>query len=455
LQRIARVPTTKHAVHLRYSQERTFDPIGLANDERWLVAKRIAAGPHFSKSPLLSRFLLFIVAKALEGRQDEITERQIGVQVFGRPGDYRTVEDNIVRNYARQLRKRLADHGLAEGRDDSIRIFIPLGGYVPQFVPVESKRNSDPQSAVSPTAPVEPVQIHLALDESKKPARRRGRFAVAAWFVLYSILLVALTWFAFSHSHGHGPSLESENPLWSHIFDASRNTYIVPPDAGLNLIEDLSHHPMPLSEYIKNSYREVPLPKMDSHSEGDIRSQQFTGFANLQIAMAIARRPEYRPERVFLRFPRDLRLDDLKSANAILLGSSCSNPWAALAEARSNFQIRCGDDMLHAAILNRKPLDGELASYSSHWNEPVHETYALILFVPNFGGNGNILLLEGLDVAGTQAAAEALLQSAAVARIVARAKPPNGSLAPFEILLRATSIQANAVGIDVIASRID
>ena len=82
----------------------------LQGDPRWTLAQRVVAGPHFARSPLLSKFLLFVVAEAIQGHDREITEHQIGVQVFERPANYRTIEDNIVRNYARQLRKRLAEH---------------------------------------------------------------------------------------------------------------------------------------------------------------------------------------------------------------------------------------------------------------------------------------------------------------------------------------------------------
>jgi hypothetical protein len=84
---------------------------------------------------LLSKFLLFVVAETLEGRGNEITEHQIGVQVFGRPADYCMLEDNTVRIDARQLRKRLADHFEERGSAEAMRIDIPLGGYVPVFIP--------------------------------------------------------------------------------------------------------------------------------------------------------------------------------------------------------------------------------------------------------------------------------------------------------------------------------
>ena len=89
---------------LPFSQEVL--PDWLQGDLRWSLTQRVVAGAHFARSPLLSKFLLFVVAETLEGREGEITEQQIGVQVFDRLPGYRTAEDNIVRNYARQLRDR-------------------------------------------------------------------------------------------------------------------------------------------------------------------------------------------------------------------------------------------------------------------------------------------------------------------------------------------------------------
>src|SRR5579859_3306743 len=85
-------------------------PNWLKDDPRWGLAQRVVSGSHFAKSPLLTRFLLYVVAETLDGREQEITEHQIGVQVFDRRPGYSTIEDNIVRNYARQLRKRLAEY---------------------------------------------------------------------------------------------------------------------------------------------------------------------------------------------------------------------------------------------------------------------------------------------------------------------------------------------------------
>src|SRR5579875_1476888 len=59
----------------------------LDDDARWALALRVAESQHFAKSPLLSRFLLFVCERSLLGFADELTEHNIGVLVFKRrPG---------------------------------------------------------------------------------------------------------------------------------------------------------------------------------------------------------------------------------------------------------------------------------------------------------------------------------------------------------------------------------
>lgn len=395
----------------------------------------------------------------MEGRAGEITEHQIGVHVFDRPSGYRTIEDNIVRTYARQLRRRLAEYFSGEGSAEPIRIEIPLGGYVPVFIPmtevVASEERHKLPVPVSIRIQTEP-ELPLRGDPASAHASTwRGRLLQGSVIALYSLLLVGITVYAVNRTHASSHRRpDPADALWATLFDGRANTYVVPADAGFNLLEDLSHHPLPLADYIRGDYLDMPLSGVNDHSAADLRSQQFTSFIDFQIVASLARVPEYNPQRVLLKFPRDLRLDDLKDANAVLIGSVGSNPWASIAESSANFRIIYNEGMQSARIINQHPQTGEAASYASHWNEPAHETFALISFLPNLGGNGHLLLLQGLDVAGTQAAAEALFHPAAIEPILRSATRPDGSLRFFEILLRSKSIESNAAGIEVIGSRI-
>jgi hypothetical protein len=430
---------------------------GLHDDPYWELALRVVAGPQFARSPLLSRFLLYVVAETLEGRGDEISEHQIGVQVFDRPPDYRTLEDNIVRSYARQLRKRLAEHFAEQGGAERVRIDIPVGGYVPVFLPVDGNSEKK-EAAVLPmrsrvAAHSEPTH---AIEAAPAPARSKwiGAVRMGSLIAAYSAVLVALTWFVAGRTTAPRLPDEPARPLWKALFGGSGNSYIVPSDAGFNLIEDLSRQPQPLAQYIEGSYANLPLGGVDPHSAEDLRTQQLTPFIDLQVAAALAHLAEDDPQRVFVRFPRDLRFDDLKNANAVIIGSLGSNPWASMVEANANFRIVYRPEMSGAEIDNERPQPGEAQTYASHWNEPSHETFALIEFLPNLSGNGHLLVLEGLDVAGTQAAAEMLFHPSAIDAILKHAMRADGSLRNFEVLLRSTSIESNATGTQVIASRI-
>ena len=440
-------------------------PESLDDDPRWQLAQRVVSEHSFERSPLISRFLLYVVAETLLGRQNGITEHQIGVHVFGRQVGYRTDEDNIVRNYARQLRKRLAEY-FAEEADGGMQIAIPVGGYIPVFTLGTELEETQPEADARTK-----IQFDLKLsDKDPLPAqpvaafgfeptgasgffskhRLFGRF----WIAAYSVILVCCTWAVAAHVLVPHPAPEPAGILWRAMLLGANNTFIVPPDTGLNLLEDMSHRSLPLADYIKGTYADLVLGPVDEQTAQDLHTQQFTDFVSLQIATALARQQEYDAVRIRLRFPRDLRLDDLKSSNAIILGSASSNPWAALVDSETNFRIVPSADMRGATIVNANPQPGEAVSYASRWNEPAHDTYALISFVPNLSGNGHILLLEGLDVAGTQSAAEVLFHSEAIGPILERAKRPDGSLRSFEILLRSTSIQSNAAGSQIVATRI-
>lgn len=435
-------------------------PDWFESDPRWQVTQRVVASPQFARSRLLAKFLLYIVSETMQDRKANITEHRIGVQVFDRAPAYSPVEDNIVRNYARQLRRRLAEYFSGEGAAEPLHIDIPLGAYVPLFVAAQtpgSNQNGDPPSL--PFAAGSPAQmIALAPGPAASGSvswKRRLWFALA--LAAYSAVLVALVWFAAARRAAQPSgrrSADPTHPLWTALFGGPANCYIVAADAGLNLIEDISQRPLPLAYYMNHSYLQMPLPYLNPHTVEDLRTQQFTSFIDLQTVSALTRLPEFNPQRVIVRFPRDLQLDDLKTANAVILGAQASDPWTALAQASANFRIVSNPSMRSDTLVNAKPRPGEAASYVSHWNDPAHETFSLIEYLPNLSGSGHILLLQGLDVAGTQAAAETLLHPGVITPILRRATRPDGTLRSFEILLRSASIGSNATDTQVIGSRI-
>ena len=99
---------------------------------------RILASSGFAKNNRLSRFLAFVIERRLAGRDEEIKESIIAVEVFGRSPEYDPKQDSIVRTEAARLRARLQEYYGTDGREDPVLVEIPKGSYVPAFRRVAS-----------------------------------------------------------------------------------------------------------------------------------------------------------------------------------------------------------------------------------------------------------------------------------------------------------------------------
>src|ERR1700692_2852349 len=95
--------------------------------------ERVLASAGFSRNERMARFLRFLVEQHLEGKDGELKESVIAIEVFGRKPDHDPTQDSIVRTEAGRLRARLAEYYLGEGRNDALVIELSKGGYVPVF----------------------------------------------------------------------------------------------------------------------------------------------------------------------------------------------------------------------------------------------------------------------------------------------------------------------------------
>ena len=358
----AAVPS--RAMHSAAEPEHLF----LAGDVRWQLAQRIAASEIFARSEFLPKFLLHICELSLQGKTGEIKEQQIGVRVFNRPPSYNPGDDNIVRNYAVQLRKRLSLYFEREGQHEPFTIEIPRGGYVPVFHPrVTSVPTPLPTTAVSDLQEFEHPE---AMREGPLPDARRQ----ADWRMFFTglgvgaVLFVAVA-LAWKMQHAEKAVLPVTHPLWSAIFTGSRDTLIVPADSGLGILQNLTEEPANLTNYLNGEYfANVQVKGLDQGNLDDLRMQRYTSIVDLHITSRLSHLPEVVPDHLILRYARDLRMDDLKNSNVILLGAIHTNPWVSLLQRTLNFQFVCGRRVNDCYILNSHPSQGELAMYRSDLN---------------------------------------------------------------------------------------
>jgi hypothetical protein len=96
--------------------------------------KKITSSPEFLVTKQQLDFLNFVVSEALSGRSADLKGYLVATKVFGRTAEFDASADPIVSIQANKLRRALERYYLVEGQRDPIRIDIPKGAYVPNFV---------------------------------------------------------------------------------------------------------------------------------------------------------------------------------------------------------------------------------------------------------------------------------------------------------------------------------
>jgi TolB-like protein len=136
---------------------------------------RILASEGFANAERMSGFLTYIVNRTLAGEGDQVKEYAIGVDVFGRNGDYDPRLDSIVRVEARRLRSKVEEYYAGPGIHDPVIIRLRRGSYVPAFEP-------------RPAAAVETA----AESPSTPPAPARSVRGSSGWRLGFGLVAIAL-----------------------------------------------------------------------------------------------------------------------------------------------------------------------------------------------------------------------------------------------------------------------
>ncbi len=167
--------------------------------------KDVMASRAFAGSKRAQDFLQLIVEHALAGRFDSLRERMIGAEMFGRPIDYDTANDAVVRVKATEVRKKLAQYYQESGKKTEVRIELPIGSYVPKFQWESQETSAQPSAetdipvfAEGTTAQARfgerpKAEINGTLSLSEARSRRGSRVLVS---VLLGLGLIAIIGYA-------------------------------------------------------------------------------------------------------------------------------------------------------------------------------------------------------------------------------------------------------------------
>ncbi len=157
---------------------------------------RLLASPYFSHSRRFPNFLRFVVEHTLAGDVEDIKERTLGIEIFGKDADYDTAADPIVRVTAAEIRKRVAQYYQDPAHDSELRITLPSGSYIPQF--------HSPKGVSIPSLP-DAVAADPIIDPPVDPPVRHIVHHHLPWKVTAiaagACLLLIASWFFWQRTH--------------------------------------------------------------------------------------------------------------------------------------------------------------------------------------------------------------------------------------------------------------
>jgi hypothetical protein len=415
----------------------------LRADARWQLIERITASPPFQKSTRLRDLLRFMAERSIRGQNQDLSEHRIGSAVFGKAEDYSVVEDSSVRVHVRQLRLKLHEYFDGEGREEPAIVEIPKGAYTTLFRTVEPRTQTKP-------APVA-HQFGSSLWIRVLP------WALAACFLATTLVL----WFI-------RPKIAiPPTPPWplAALFNPpNQPVEVVVADVNYGMTRLIDEQPVTLERYLSPSYRSGDDLTNAHPTSREARMMKYlsgsllTSYADLVVVDTLMRLSGSSRDWLAVRSARELRPRDLESGNFVFVGSPSSNPWVSYFQDKLNF--REGEGKVGESLKffrNTHPKQGEQTTYQGlAFTGSSGEDYATISLLPLANGRGSVLILQGLQQEGTEAAGLFLADASNRQKLQAALGFSGSPTQPvyFEALIRTQAVAGAPNATSIIATRV-
>jgi hypothetical protein len=389
-------------------------------DARRSLAERIAASKYLNRSARLRDLLFYLTERAIEDENGEVHEQEVGRNVFGRPANYDTTGDNIVRVHASMLRKRLEQYFAAEGAAEHLILAIPKGNYSPLF---REREEPLPEASLAPPP----------LPETLNTDWRIGSLAC-----LCLVLAASTAWLLWNRPAPGASAPTSASPtvraFWSQIFRPGRATDVVLDDAAVGLFQELTGKSVSLSDYFDRDYlRSLPgaaaVANLDAQTASSVVLKRQTSFANVSFLWKLSQAPGIGRNFPQPRFARDYSFRELKANSAVLLGAaSHSNPWIEPFEPKMG--IRWSFDKAGSLYYPADVRPGGRIYRDG-------DGYFSITLLPNLGGGGDVLVIASTGGSAINAGADFLADEQSLAALRKQLPSTRDQTFPyFEALVR-------------------
>lgn len=400
----------------------------------------ILSSESFSSSKRCRDFLEFVVKRTLAGDHESLTERFLGVELFGRSVDYETATDAVVRVRANDVRRRLAQY-YSTRKTGPIRIELIAGGYIPEFHRTQQEPGHSPEKpvVVSPVTmlsgsavTVTPVAA-LAVDNPDKPApgstayrRHRSLLAlcsIGAAVIAVTALIVLLKHRATNFDHFWAPVLNASSAPVLNL--PTSDTYQLEPGAMLR-------------------FHQISPGQSITLAPGDIQSfhNWHVSLPVLQATLSVARALEQKGVIPLIRIGTDMRRDEVEGHPIIAIGSF-SNPWTEQNVSGLRFTFDRGASDNQAPQI-RDSLNPQRVWALSHlYPDPQTKDYAIVTRTFDPVTHEPFVSLAGLHSFGNQIAGDFVSQKSSWDTIAAKA-PHGWEKMNLQIVLEADIVGTTA-----------
>ena len=415
----------------------------LRADPRWQLIERITASSSFQKSARLRDLLRFLAERSLHGQLQDLSEHRIGSAVFGKAEDYSVVEDSSVRVHVRQLRLKLHEYFDGEGRAESCIVEIPKGAYTTLFRTVE-------QAPAAPLAAPRPIF-------SLRSWRGALPWALAVLFLLTTVA-------AWMRGPGGSPAAAPPWPLTSLFDTQGHSVQVIVADINYGMMRLVNEEPVSLEEYLSPSYRSGTELANAHPTAREARMTRYlsdsllTSYADLVVVAKLMRISGDERDHLIIRSARELRPRDLEQGSFVFVGSPSSNPWVSYFQDKLNFQEKegvVGESLKF--FQNTQPRSGEQQAYQGlKFTGSSGEDYATISLLPLANGRGSVLILQGLQQEGTEAAGLFLADAGNRQRLQEALGITGNPQQPvyFEALIRTQAVAGAPNATSIVATRV-
>jgi len=369
--------------------------------------ERLLANSFFSHSRRFPAFLRFVIERTLSAETEQLKERTLGIEIFGKDANYDTASDPIVRVTAAEIRKRIALYYQEPGHEHELRVSLPLGSYVPHFHPPDAELAERETPA-------------LTREESAAVAAT----ALQAGWPLWRVAAVAVVSLALGAGSVAGWKYEQRSAVtefWSPILASG--------DSVLFCVAD------------QTEYKSVSL--RDAANPSQMVSLQDTVTAvvidDLSTITKIAGVMQTAGKRYTLRGEGDTTLMDLRGGPSVIIGAF-DNQWTLRLLEPLRFHFANDAAMTKFSIVDAKQqgkpgwtVDRGLQLATNNYRD-----YAIVARFTDDTTGKPTLIAAGIGRGGTIAAGEFLTSSALMR--AAENQRPAGKGENLEVVLSAQII---------------